>query len=120
MPGLDYTIQGGRLDQRLTIQVPNTAQDGVGNVNPWPDGYEPPTFRRCYGSVLPGAGTEQLMSERIAAVSYGTIVIRYRRPLPTTLMRVLHERTGDLWEIQGVSDVETKRKKIELTVRIVE
>lgn len=102
-------MQAGRLRQRVRIQEPVDAQNGLGEmIRAWS------TVATVWAAVEPLRGREFFDAEQVQAEISHRVRLRYRPGVDAT-MRVLFG--SRVFQIQSVIDVDERRRELQLMCR---
>lgn len=122
----DVRINAGSFDQPVIFYNVVETQDSSGGVVRSPQVVgglivdAPAPAWTAWANVQPYQGQELRDALKQVGEIWAVISVRYHRTrLPRESMLVTVKLTGETYEVRGVEHIETGRKKVELTCRMV-
>lgn len=119
----DPRVQAGQFDQPCLFYTVVQTSDAAGGEIRTPlaadiDGATP--AYRAWANVSPYQGQELLDAKKIIGEIWSVISIRYAKSrVPAEGMLIKVKLSGEVFEIRGVLHLDTNRRKIELTCRLI-
>lgn len=113
----DTRIQSGGFDQKILAYRVAEVQDDESSIVRTPSD---PEDWQDWACKQPYLGQELRDATKTIGETWATFSVRYFMQTPYVEgMQIIHVATGEVWEIRGVEHIDTGRKKVELTCRMV-
>lgn len=114
----DTRIDAGQFDAPVAFYTVPTTQGTAGEVSY--SAADAVFSYNAWANVDPYQASELQDARKVIGEIWAVISIRYSRSrVPVEGMFCKVKLTGDMYEVRGVAHVETGRKKVELTCRLV-